>query len=182
MDGITGLQSGRRKDLGHFWVTKNLCFKTRAMAKPSKWKYYDFLFSSLANKTPFSKKGFALWNLGLWNSTEMAFLLLFKYPGVECPGYTSKGDLHSLLVLWLFLASLGPWDTQWKRVYQRIFVKHAHFFFRLLEIGFRWGKTIHRGRAWTINLQTIGSTRGGTRSHIKVTGILVGQFKLRDRA
>ena len=23
---------------------------------------------------------------------------------------------------------LGPWDTQWKRVYQRIFVKHAHFF------------------------------------------------------
>ena len=45
--------------------------------------------------------------------------------------------------------------------------KTRPFFFRLLEIGFRWGKTIHRGRAWTINLQTIGSTRGGTRSHIK---------------
>ena len=41
---------------------------------------------------------------------------------------------------------------------------------------------MHRGRAWTINLQAIGSTRGGTRSHINVTGILVGKFKLRDRA
>lgn len=128
IDRVARLLSGRRKDLGHFWVTQSLCFKTRAMAKPSKWKYYDFLFSSLANKTPFRKKGFALWNLGFLEHFGNGLLLLFKYPGADCPGYTSKGDLHSLLVLWFSLASLGPWDTQWKRVYQRIFVKHAHFF------------------------------------------------------
>ena len=58
--------------------------------------------------------------------------------------------------------------------------KTRSLFFRLFEIGFRWGKTLTCGRAWTINLQAIGSTRWGTRFHINVTGILDGKFKLRD--
>lgn len=180
IDRIAGLQSGRRKDLGHFWVTQSLCFKTRAMAKPSKWKYYDFLFSSLANKTPFRKKGFALWSLGFLERFGNGLLLLFKYPGADCPGYEQRRppQLISSLIFSSFFGTMRyPVETGIS-AYLR---KTRSFFFRLLEIGFRWRKTMHRGRAWTINLQAIGSTRGGTRSHINVTGILVGKFKLRDR-